>query len=102
VTRLTKLRRSIADKVALVTGAASSMGRAQPISWLMKAQKSPSLIATVKAWPRLSRGHDELYCPGAIHTTLTAPIPDKAKETFSRRRVPLKRYGEPEEVHTQP
>jgi len=37
-------------------------------------------------------------CPGAIHTALTAPIPDKAKETFARRRVPLKRYGEPEEV----
>lgn len=37
-------------------------------------------------------------CPGAIHTGLTASIPDKAKETFARRRVPLKRYGEPEEV----
>jgi len=37
-------------------------------------------------------------CPGAIHTALTAPIPDKAKETFARRRVPLKRYGDPEEV----
>jgi 3-oxoacyl-[acyl-carrier protein] reductase len=37
-------------------------------------------------------------CPGAIHTGLTAAIPDKAKETFARRRVPLKRYGEPEEV----
>ena len=37
-------------------------------------------------------------CPGAIHTGLTAAIPDKAKETFARRRVPLKRYGNPEEV----
>lgn len=37
-------------------------------------------------------------CPGAIHTGLTAAIPDKAKEIFSRRRVPLKRYGDPEEV----
>ncbi len=37
-------------------------------------------------------------CPGAIHTDLTASIPDKAKETFARRRVPLKRYGDPEEV----
>jgi 3-oxoacyl-[acyl-carrier protein] reductase len=37
-------------------------------------------------------------CPGAIHTGLTAAIPDKAKEIFARRRVPLKRYGEPEEV----
>ncbi|MGH7965048.1 MAG: SDR family NAD(P)-dependent oxidoreductase [Candidatus Binatia bacterium] len=37
-------------------------------------------------------------CPGAIHTGLTVAIPDKAKETFARRRVPLKRYGDPEEV----
>lgn len=37
-------------------------------------------------------------CPGAIHTGLTATIPDKAKDIFARRRVPLKRYGDPEEV----
>lgn len=37
-------------------------------------------------------------CPGAIHTGLTASIPDKAKEIFAHRRVPLKRYGDPEEV----
>jgi 3-oxoacyl-[acyl-carrier protein] reductase len=37
-------------------------------------------------------------CPGAIHTGLTATIPDKAKGIFARRRVPLKRYGDPEEV----
>ncbi len=37
-------------------------------------------------------------CPGAIHTGLTEEIPDKAKEIFARRRVPLKRYGNPEEV----
>lgn len=37
-------------------------------------------------------------CPGAIHTGLTAAIPDKAKGIFARRRVPLKRYGDPEEV----
>lgn len=37
-------------------------------------------------------------CPGPINTGMTAPIPDAAKEKFARRRVPLKRYGEPEEV----
>ena len=37
-------------------------------------------------------------CPGPIHTGMTAPIPDDAKERFARRRVPLRRYGEPEEV----
>jgi 3-oxoacyl-[acyl-carrier protein] reductase len=29
---------------------------------------------------------------------MTAPIPEDAKERFARRRVPLKRYGDPEEV----
>jgi 3-oxoacyl-[acyl-carrier protein] reductase len=37
-------------------------------------------------------------CPGPIHTGMTAPIPDDAKAKFARRRVPLRRYGEPEEV----
>ena len=37
-------------------------------------------------------------CPGPIHTGMTAIIPDDAKTKFARRRVPLRRYGEPEEV----
>lgn len=37
-------------------------------------------------------------CPGPIHTGMTAAIPDDAKSTFARRRVPLRRYGTPEEV----
>jgi 3-oxoacyl-[acyl-carrier protein] reductase len=37
-------------------------------------------------------------CPGPINTGMTAPIPDAAKEKFARRRVPLRRYGDPEEV----
>jgi 3-oxoacyl-[acyl-carrier protein] reductase len=37
-------------------------------------------------------------CPGPIHTGMTAFIPDDAKQKFARRRVPLRRYGEPEEV----
>jgi 3-oxoacyl-[acyl-carrier protein] reductase len=37
-------------------------------------------------------------CPGPIHTGMTAPIPDDAKVKFARRRVPMRRYGEPEEV----
>ncbi len=37
-------------------------------------------------------------CPGPIRTGMTAPIPDDAKARFARRRVPLQRYGEPEEV----
>ena len=37
-------------------------------------------------------------CPGPIHTGMTALIPDDAKVKFARRRVPMRRYGEPEEV----
>jgi 3-oxoacyl-[acyl-carrier protein] reductase len=37
-------------------------------------------------------------CPGPIHTGMTAAIPQEAKEAYARRRVPLRRYGEPEEV----
>jgi 3-oxoacyl-[acyl-carrier protein] reductase len=37
-------------------------------------------------------------CPGPITTGMTAAIPDDAKDTYARRRVPLRRYGDPEEV----
>ena len=37
-------------------------------------------------------------CPGPIHTGMTAPIPAEAKDKFARRRVPLRRYGNPHEV----
>ena len=37
-------------------------------------------------------------CPGPIRTGMTAAIPDEHKAKFARRRVPLARYGDPEEV----
>ena len=37
-------------------------------------------------------------CPGPINTGMTAGIDDGAKETYAKRRVPLRRYGDPEEV----
>jgi 3-oxoacyl-[acyl-carrier protein] reductase len=37
-------------------------------------------------------------CPGPIDTGMTAAIPDDAKQIYARRRVPLRRYGLPEEV----
>ncbi len=37
-------------------------------------------------------------CPGPILTGMTAAIPEEAREKFARRRVPLRRYGMPEEV----
>ena len=37
-------------------------------------------------------------CPGPIRTGMTAGIPDEMKVKFARRRVPMRRYGDPEEV----
>ena len=37
-------------------------------------------------------------CPGPIRTGMTELIPEEAKEKFARRRVPLKRYADPEEL----
>ncbi len=37
-------------------------------------------------------------CPGPILTGMTQAIPEAAREKFARRRVPLRRYGTPEEV----
>ena len=37
-------------------------------------------------------------CPGPINTAMTEAIPIEDKQIYARRRVPLKRYGEPEEV----
>lgn len=37
-------------------------------------------------------------CPGPIRTGMTAGIDDADKDTYARRRVPLRRYGDPEEV----
>ena len=37
-------------------------------------------------------------CPGPINTGMTAQIPEDQKAIYARRRVALKRYGEPEEV----
>lgn len=37
-------------------------------------------------------------CPGPINTGMTSGIGDEAKETYAKRRVPLRRYGDPEEV----
>jgi 3-oxoacyl-[acyl-carrier protein] reductase len=36
--------------------------------------------------------------PGPIRTGMTAGVPEDAKTKFARRRVPLRRYGDPEEV----
>lgn len=37
-------------------------------------------------------------CPGPIRTGMTQGIPEDAKTIFAKRKVPLRRYGDPEEV----
>ena len=43
-------------------------------------------------------------CPGPIRTGITADILEEHKEIFSKRRVPLRRYGQPEDclLYTSP
>jgi len=37
-------------------------------------------------------------CPGPIDTGMTAGISAEAKDVYAKRKVPLRRYGDPEEV----
>ncbi|MEL6829596.1 MAG: SDR family oxidoreductase [Pseudomonadota bacterium] len=37
-------------------------------------------------------------CPGPVRTGITDGIPEEHKEIYAKRRVPLRRYGIPEEV----
>ena len=37
-------------------------------------------------------------CPGAIRTGMTEKYPEDAKQKFARRRIPIARYADPEEV----
>lgn len=37
-------------------------------------------------------------CPGPILTGMTQGIPEPARDKFARRRVPIRRYGVPEEI----
>ena len=37
-------------------------------------------------------------CPGPIVTGMTAAISEDVKDSYAKRKVPLRRYGEPEEV----
>jgi 3-oxoacyl-[acyl-carrier protein] reductase len=37
-------------------------------------------------------------CPGPIDTAMTASIPMESKVIYAKRKVPLRRYGDPEEV----
>jgi 3-oxoacyl-[acyl-carrier protein] reductase len=37
-------------------------------------------------------------CPGPVNTGMTAAIDGAAKEKYAHRRVPLRRYGDPEEI----
>ena len=37
-------------------------------------------------------------CPGAIHTGMTQHIKEEHKTIFAKRRIPLRRYADPEEV----
>ena len=37
-------------------------------------------------------------CPGPVSTNMTSAFPDEAKSAYARKKVPVGRYGDPEEV----
>ncbi len=130
--RLSTLSRSIAGKVAVVTGAASGMGAAtaylladegaavavldrdgdgagavaarivgaggRAVAVPVDVADAAALDAAIDVELGPSGVTVNCVCPGPIHTGMTALIADDAKVRFARRRVPLRRYGDPEEV----
>src|SRR2546423_1358171 len=110
--RLTRLSRSISGRSALVTGSASA--DAARLSNLPRAEGTLA-SAGIPACPASKHGVIGLtksfavelgrtgitvncICPGPIRTGMTAGISEDAKEAYARRRVPMRRYGDPEEV----
>jgi len=95
---LPHLERSAAGRVVNI---ASTEGvGAQPFVSAYTASKH-GVVGLTRAFA-VERGRTGVtfncVCPGPIHTGMTQPIPDEAKSKFARRRVPLRRYGDPEEV----
>ena len=64
------------------------------------ATKSAVVGLTKSLAVELGRHGVNVNCiyPGPIRTGMTAGISEADKETYARRRVPLRRYGDPEEV----
>jgi 3-oxoacyl-[acyl-carrier protein] reductase len=89
------------DGAGRVVNIASTEGvGAQPFVSAYTASKH-GVVGLTKAFA-VERGRTGVtfncVCPGPIHTGMTRLIPDEAKSKFARRRVPLRRYGDPEEV----
>ena len=76
-------------------------GSAPPRTWRRTPRPSTAWSASPARCPWSSgrRGVTvNCVCPGPIRTGMTEPIPEEAKTKFARRRVPMRRYGDPEEV----
>ena len=85
---------------SIITTASTAGLRPRPgLTWY-NASKGWTITATKSMAVELGR-HGvtaNCICPGPIDTAMTAAIPDGAKQTYAHRRVPLRRYGSPEEV----
>ena len=80
---------------------ASDAGRVGSLGETVYSGTKGGVIAFTKALAREMARYDvtvNCVCPGPIRTGMTASIPDESKERYARRRVPLRRYGEPSEV----
>jgi 3-oxoacyl-[acyl-carrier protein] reductase len=95
---LPHLQKSDAARIVNIAST-EGLGATKGISAYTSAKTSVIGLTRALAVELGSRGITvNCICPGPILTGMTAEIPDEAKKEFARRRVALRRYGDPEEV----
>ena len=68
--------------------------------WMLDLRDADAIRQVIEAVAALGREGITVncICPGPIRTNMTAAIPEDHKTIFAKRRVPLRRFAEPEEV----
>jgi len=97
-TALPHLRRSDAPRIVNIAST-EALGATKTISAYTAAKHGVVGLTRGLAVELGSEGITvNCVCPGPINTAMTENVPEADKAIFARRRVALRRYGEPEEV----